>query len=69
MPATDDGTSDITALPSYTLTVNAKAENPVAAKAFVEFAGEPASPWRLTRPDLHGPTDPERRVRAAGGAG
>lgn len=41
MPATDDGTSYITSLPIYSLTVNAKAKNPAAAKAFVEFAGEP----------------------------
>lgn len=34
-------TSYITSLPIYTLTVNAKAKNLTAAKAFVEFAGEP----------------------------
>jgi raffinose/stachyose/melibiose transport system substrate-binding protein len=41
MPATEDGTSYITSLPIYSLTVNAKAKNLAAAKAFVEFAGEP----------------------------
>ncbi|MFH8249006.1 ABC transporter substrate-binding protein [Microbacterium sp. B2969] len=41
MPATEDGKSYITSLPIYSLTVNAKAKNLAAAKAFVEFAGEP----------------------------
>ena len=47
MPATEDGTSYITALPIYSLTVNAKAKNMAAAKAFVEFAGEPGSSLAL----------------------
>ena len=41
IPATNDGKTYVTALPVYTLTVNAKAKNLAAAKAFVEFAGEP----------------------------
>ncbi|GAA1944782.1 ABC transporter substrate-binding protein [Microbacterium deminutum] len=41
IPATNDGKNSITALPGYTLTVNAAAKNLDAAKAFVAFAGEP----------------------------
>jgi raffinose/stachyose/melibiose transport system substrate-binding protein len=41
IPATDDGNTFITALPGYTVAVNAKAKNPTAAKAFLEFLAEP----------------------------
>lgn len=42
IPATNDAAdSYVTALPIYSLVVNAKAKNLAAAKAFVEFAGEP----------------------------
>jgi len=40
MPADNTGTTFISSLPIYTLTVNAKAKNADAAKAFVVFAGE-----------------------------
>jgi raffinose/stachyose/melibiose transport system substrate-binding protein len=42
IPATNDGTNYITALPIYTLTANAKAKNLPGAIAFLQFAGEPA---------------------------
>ena len=41
MPATNDGTTFITALPGYVTTINAEAKNPAAAQAFLEFMGTP----------------------------
>lgn len=41
IPATKDGKNFVTALPGYTVGVNAAAKNPVAAKAFLDFLAEP----------------------------
>jgi raffinose/stachyose/melibiose transport system substrate-binding protein len=41
IPATDDGKNFVTALPGYTVAANAKAKNPTAAKAFLDFLAEP----------------------------
>lgn len=42
LPATnDEGETYVTALPGYTVAVNAETENPVAAKAFMEFLASP----------------------------
>lgn len=42
IPATNDGKNFVTALPGYTVAINAKAKNPTAAKAFLAFLAEPA---------------------------
>ncbi|MDF2562831.1 MAG: putative secreted sugar-binding protein [Microbacterium sp.] len=41
VPATDDGDTFVTALPGFVTTINAKAKNPAAAQAFLEFMGTP----------------------------
>ncbi|MFJ6453964.1 ABC transporter substrate-binding protein [Paenarthrobacter sp. NPDC091669] len=42
MPATNNATdTKVVALPGYVNTINAKAKNPTAAQAFLEFMGEP----------------------------
>jgi raffinose/stachyose/melibiose transport system substrate-binding protein len=41
LPATNDGATFITALPGFVTTINAKAKNPAAAQAFLEFMGTP----------------------------
>ncbi|MET0888323.1 MAG: extracellular solute-binding protein [Mycetocola sp.] len=41
VPATNDGDTFVTALPGFVTTINAKAKNPTAAQAFLEFMGTP----------------------------
>jgi raffinose/stachyose/melibiose transport system substrate-binding protein len=41
VPATNDGDTFVTALPGFVNTINAKAKNPTAAQAFLEFMGSP----------------------------
>ncbi|NKF34501.1 extracellular solute-binding protein, partial [Pseudomonas sp. BGM005] len=42
MPATNDAADTlVTALAGFVTTINAKAKNPAAAQAFLEFLGEP----------------------------
>lgn len=41
IPATNDGTTYVTALPGYTVAANAKAKNKAAAVAFMDFLAEP----------------------------
>jgi raffinose/stachyose/melibiose transport system substrate-binding protein len=41
VPANNDGETFVTALPGFVNTINAKAKNPAAAQAFMEFLGSP----------------------------
>lgn len=41
VPANNDGETFVTALPGFVNTINAKAKNPAAAQAFLEFMGTP----------------------------
>lgn len=52
IPATNDGKTFVTALPGYTVAVNAQAKNPEAAKAFL---AELASPSRRSSTPTRSP--------------
>jgi raffinose/stachyose/melibiose transport system substrate-binding protein len=41
IPATNDGTTYVSALPGYVTTINAQAKNPEAAQAFLQYMGTP----------------------------